>query len=446
MRSDHGCHAPGFILSLTGVALLDLVDIYDSNVGAVSHLMTSRCIGSLVGCLVGGRLFDRYNLQLLLILTVAMMSGTFVFLPLCGNLPLAHCASFINGMGVGAFDTGSQVRLVNIWPVNNGPVLQVFHFSFGVGSLLAPLLAQPFLSGLPRDHLAGNLSDSNTSLPESTSFLNSTVTNYYEESKIQYAFLIVSIYIAVIAVCMTLLYIVDNKETSERQASTQKVHNDVAPSNRDIRFTRTFLALTGIYVFVYVAMECSYGQMLTTFGVKSDLRMTVSSAAYLTQVFFVTFTLARVLAAVMALKVTPFGMLLASNLLLVGTYAILMPWGASSSLLLWVGTAVSGIGQASIYGAAVSFCVEYVVLTNANMSLIIVMSGVGAMLSPVLVGQFIDDFPMVLMYTCFVASLVMALVLILLHLLTRNCEKLCDADKNATRVEEQGSMLTYSKE
>ncbi|KAK8779280.1 hypothetical protein V5799_019372, partial [Amblyomma americanum] len=42
----------GLIIALTGVALLDLVEIYRSDISSVSHLITTRCVGSLVGSLV----------------------------------------------------------------------------------------------------------------------------------------------------------------------------------------------------------------------------------------------------------------------------------------------------------------------------------------------------------------------------------------------------------
>ncbi|XP_064468125.1 sodium-dependent glucose transporter 1B-like isoform X1 [Ornithodoros turicata] len=423
-----GCAGLACIMSLTGVALLDLHELYDASIGAVSHLMTSRSVGTLVGSLVGGHLFETCNKQLVITLTVALMSGTFVFLPLSVNLYLAYLASFLNGVGVGGFDTGALVLLIKLWPDNPGPAQHIYHFCFGVGSLLAPLLAQPFLSVDAHD------SDPNATSNHSLFSTSPTVDDFpvssrssatTPESRIHYAFLIVTIYLAAVVVFLAVLYIVDkskNYDTVVRQTKDTEAVQSSAAS--DVRFSRILIGLAGVYIAAYVTMECAYGHMLTTFGVKSDLHMPKSTAVYLTEFFFATFTAAGVLAALVAMKVSPFGLLLASKVTLLFAFCVLSVWGAKSSVVLWVGTALSGLGQAVIYGGVVSFCADYMEVTSNMMSVIVFTDGFGAMLAPVLVGPFIERFPMVLMYLCLALAIAMSIIFIVLHLLTRKRNKL----------------------
>ncbi|XP_064468128.1 sodium-dependent glucose transporter 1B-like isoform X3 [Ornithodoros turicata] len=376
----------------------------------------------------GGHLFETCNKQLVITLTVALMSGTFVFLPLSVNLYLAYLASFLNGVGVGGFDTGALVLLIKLWPDNPGPAQHIYHFCFGVGSLLAPLLAQPFLSVDAHD------SDPNATSNHSLFSTSPTVDDFpvssrssatTPESRIHYAFLIVTIYLAAVVVFLAVLYIVDkskNYDTVVRQTKDTEAVQSSAAS--DVRFSRILIGLAGVYIAAYVTMECAYGHMLTTFGVKSDLHMPKSTAVYLTEFFFATFTAAGVLAALVAMKVSPFGLLLASKVTLLFAFCVLSVWGAKSSVVLWVGTALSGLGQAVIYGGVVSFCADYMEVTSNMMSVIVFTDGFGAMLAPVLVGPFIERFPMVLMYLCLALAIAMSIIFIVLHLLTRKRNKL----------------------
>ncbi|CAN8022462.1 unnamed protein product, partial [Ixodes persulcatus] len=48
-----GSFGMGLVMSLTGVALLDLVEIYESDVKTVSHLTTTRSVAVLTGSLLG---------------------------------------------------------------------------------------------------------------------------------------------------------------------------------------------------------------------------------------------------------------------------------------------------------------------------------------------------------------------------------------------------------
>ncbi|EEC20597.1 conserved hypothetical protein [Ixodes scapularis] len=101
-----GSFGMGLVMSLTGVALLDLVEIYESDVKTVSHLTTTRSVAVLVGSLLGAKLYDSYNTQVISILTMVASFATVFMIPLSGHLALAHVMVFVCGLGFGAFDTG----------------------------------------------------------------------------------------------------------------------------------------------------------------------------------------------------------------------------------------------------------------------------------------------------------------------------------------------------
>lgn len=384
----------GLIIALTGVALLDLVEIYGSDISSVSHLITTRCVGGLLGSLLGGKLYDTYNVQTMSILMMLMACVTVLMIPLSGSLPLAHVMVFFYGISSGAFDTGANVWIIQLWPENSSPALQVFHLAFGVGCLVAPLIAEPFLSA------AGHSSLTNLTTTTNVSEYTTSNDTALDESRIYYAFGIASAFHLVLVVAMVALYLIDNADVMQEVAGCKK-----ESSEEEVRFSRILLALLSAYVCVYVALECTTSQMLTAFAVKSELHLSKSVASRVAAVYFFCFASSRLAAALVTIRMSPFRMLVLSHVVLVVAAAVFVVWGATDGAVLWACSALMGIGQAPVYAAVVAWTVAYINISNKMMSIVIITAGIGALSPPLLVGQFLDGSPHLFLYVCFVAVL-----------------------------------------
>lgn len=422
LNLDLGCFGMGLVMSLTGVALLDLVEIYESDVKTVSHLITTRCVAGLVGSLLGGKLYDTYNTQVMSILTMVTAVASVLMIPISGNLALAHFVVFVGGVGFGAFDTGGNVWIIKLWPQNSSPALQVFHLSFGIGCLVAPLLAEPFLSTIPTDD-DEIVTDNPVAFNESTYFLYPTNQTHNltlpVESRVHYAFAIASGFYLIPMISMIVLYFIDNSDFKPPKKNHLEQALDKEEAAEDVRFSRVLLGLLAAYVCVYVALECSSGQMITAYAVKCDLHLAKTTASRIAAVYFLCFAGSRVIAALIAIKVTSYQMLVGSHAILAVTAVVMLMWGNSSEAVLWACAALLGLGQGPIYGAAVAWTVSYINMSNGMMSLIIVTAGVGAMAPSLLVGQFLEYNPSVFLYVCFVTVVLCIVVLLAMFLFTR---------------------------
>ncbi|XP_075558431.1 sodium-dependent glucose transporter 1-like isoform X3 [Dermacentor variabilis] len=85
----------GIVGGILGVALLDLAEIYGTSIGNISYIITTFSVGALVGSLLGGKLHDTYNTQLVSILAMIATSVTVTIFPLGGILVLAHVTAFL---------------------------------------------------------------------------------------------------------------------------------------------------------------------------------------------------------------------------------------------------------------------------------------------------------------------------------------------------------------
>lgn len=129
----------------------------------IKHIYTARYGGYIFGCLIGGFLFDWYNRQFLLFLSIFATSIGIIVMPFCAQLATLMASSAITGITMGFLDTGGNVWCLDLWGRHSAPLMQALHFCFALGALVAPLIAEPFLSpaslsGISPTHNFGNVS------------------------------------------------------------------------------------------------------------------------------------------------------------------------------------------------------------------------------------------------------------------------------------------------
>ncbi|XP_050032898.2 sodium-dependent glucose transporter 1A-like [Dermacentor andersoni] len=419
----------GLITALAGVALLDLGEIYGTNISTISHLITTRSVGGLLGSLLGGKLYDTYNTQLTSILMLLLTSVTVLMVPLSGVLLVAHVMVFFMGLSLGAFGTGANVWIINMWPEDSSPALHIFHFAFAVGSLVAPLIVKPFLSRGGADNSnflreVANLSYSFEPTYNETGSQSSAVKTLSDEgavegsgeSTVYYAFAIVSAFYLFLVLSMALLYCVDNSDFRRRPARGLDGSEAKGSEKReDVRYSRISLALLSVFECVYVALECTTSQMLTTFAVKSDLHFSKPDASRVVAVYFFFFAASRLVAAIVAMKVSSLVTLIFTHAVLVATSAAMTVWCSSNALVLWVGSAITGFGQGPIKAAVVAWTAEYISISNKMMSVVVVTGSIGNLAPALLVGQFIDRSPDSFLYVSLGAVLLSVVIFLVMY-------------------------------
>jgi len=137
----------GLSASLFGPTLLDIVDLYDSSVDAVSLVIIYRALGSMVGAFIAGIILDKFiQYRLYIIFIYVLLMGTACsLLPHLKHLWLYYVISTVESFANGSLDAGGNVLCLDIWRNDNsGPWVHSIHFSFAIGAFLSPILAVPF--------------------------------------------------------------------------------------------------------------------------------------------------------------------------------------------------------------------------------------------------------------------------------------------------------------
>ncbi|CAG2172569.1 unnamed protein product [Oppiella nova] len=100
---------------------------------------TMASLGYLIGSLVGF-LYKYINRQMTLIVMTTILGIFTALMPFCTNVYLLY-------IRCGGWDSSNAVWVFEMWKDKSPPVLQLSQMMFGLGAILAPILARPFVRG-----------------------------------------------------------------------------------------------------------------------------------------------------------------------------------------------------------------------------------------------------------------------------------------------------------
>ncbi|EFA74959.1 hypothetical protein PPL_11993 [Heterostelium album PN500] len=219
-----------------------------------------------------------------------------------GRVWLAGLLFFFEGVGGGVTDAGLNTMIVWIWKKSVNPFMQLLHFSFGIGALLAPFIVSMIV-----------------------------------ESSLFVKYLVLSM----IMLCSFLPVIL----LRSPPPYNEETETAVTLTKNEKRLRIEVILAVACFLFFYVGAEAGYGGWVFTYA-KSLLNMEDQAAGLLNSLFWTTFTLARLAGVFISMYLTPnVKMFLFSFLLIIAPY---------SEAVLWIATSGLGISLASIFPTCIS--------------------------------------------------------------------------------------------
>ena len=177
---------------------------------------------------------------------------------------------------------------------------------------------------------------------------------------------------------------------------------------------------------------------MTVFGVESSLQLDIQTAAFLSVIFFVPFSLMRFLLIFLSLYLSPIIVLLLSLMMSSFGSLVIIVFGEIHLLCLQVGTAMLGLGLASLFSGAFIWFQTKVNLNNKVGGVFTFFGSAGAQIFLSGVSQLIEDEPRVLPYSVLLSMLACTVLLGLAVGTTKNWEKVnkeMSSDKNQENVD-----------
>lgn len=355
----------GLMIAAEGPTLLKLAEHTSSKLDQISSLFLFGSLGYLLGSYIGGRLYDRVKGHRFMAGVLIFLGITIALVPLASSRWMLFTVALISGLFKGALDVGCNTLLLWVHNETVEPFMNGLHAFFGVGAFISPLIVAQVLS------LTGDI--------------------YW-------------VYWLFAVICFPLaIWIWTLPSPSSRVVPA---HHESAP------FPVLPVLIMVLCFVLYVGGEAGYGAWIYTYSFTLNFGTEVT-AAYLTSAFWGSFTLGRLFGIWFSTRARPITILIldfAGCLLSVG----LILFFPQSRLVLWLGTILFGISQASIFPTFLTLAEEHMHVTGTIAGLFLVGAGVGGMILPWLIGQaFTQVGPGAMMAMIFVGVVLNLLMLIL---------------------------------
>jgi fucose permease len=265
----------------------------------------------------------------------------------------------------------------------------------------------------------------------------------YGFSKVQFTYLMVGLFEFV----MSLVFLGflchnprDAKSKQEDGQGTKKI------SNRALQ--GLLISLMAVFYLLYVGLEVTYGQLVLAFAVHGDLHLAQSSGLVIAVAFWGSFAAMRFASIFFSSGFGPMTMLILNFVFCTVATVLLSTMASHMETALWVGTALLGIGLASIFPTGILWIERYIHVSNKVAAAFVMGASLGEMVCPVVVYQLMVINPAMLMHSAVVINVLCIGTFVALRWLAlRHGEKYCAAINNGYQLasqEEEEEMIDTS--
>jgi MFS transporter, FHS family, Na+ dependent glucose transporter 1 len=328
----------GLTVAAEGPTLLKLAEHTSSALDQINSLFLFSSLGYLVGSYLGGRIYDRVPGHRFMASVLVLLGIMVAMVPLAESRWTLFSIVLVLGLFKGALDVGCNTLLLWVHNEAVGPFMNGLHAFFGVGAFIAPLIVAQVIS----------------------------VTNdiYW----VYWFFAIVTFPLAI--------WIWSLPSPASR----------VVPAHYEKSSFPVLPVMIMVLCFVlYVGGEAGYGAWIYTYAFTLKFGTEVT-AAYLTSAFWGSFTLGRLLGIWISTQWKPLTILYLDFAGCIASVGLVL-FFPQSITMLWIGTILFGISQASIFPTFLTLAEEHMHVTGTIAGLFLVGAGVGGMILPWLIGQ-----------------------------------------------------------
>ncbi|KAM6980789.1 major facilitator superfamily domain-containing protein 4A [Aplochiton taeniatus] len=421
----------GLCIAFLGPTILDLRCQTHSTLQQITWVFFSQQFFLVLGSALGG-LSKKTPVSTLSVLCVSTLTISLVFavIPLCHHVLVLAVAMAISGTAMGAIDTIANLQLVKLYQKDSAVFLQALHLFIGLGALVSPLVADPFLAE-GRCVVGVNMTSNFSISPSDLKHLRSTLAGkrtlhqqashygLYTEgiitTNVSYAFWIMALINLPVPIAVGLLMyrekllpcsrpsprLLDgdtlSSTTSSEEPSTDQGHGGLLDcccyGDRQSRAPYFFLihGLGGAVLFGMDGIIGSYAGFLYTYAVSPPLSLPHKTAGCLTSVFWASITAGRLAAIFLSCRYPNKNLITASLVPTVGVIVIqaMLLMLYTSAVFLFIATCVLGLCISSVYPCMLAFTEGILDYKGCATTVLVTSAGTGEMVLQTIVGLLI---------------------------------------------------------
>jgi fucose permease len=264
----------------------------------------------------------------------------------------------------------------------------------------------------------------------------------YGFNKVQFTYLMVGLFVFTISLVF-LGFLCHNprdpKSKQDEGPGTKKI------SNRALH--ALLISLMAIFFLLYVGLEVTYGQLVLAFAVHGDLQLTQSTGLVIAVVFWGSFAAMRFASIFFSSGFRPITMLLLNFVFCTLGTVLLSTMASHTETALWVGTALLGIGLASVFPTGILWIERYIHVSNKVAAAFVTGASLGEIVCPIAVYRLMVNNPAMLMHSAVLINILCIVTFTALRWLAlRHGEKYCVESNNGYHLasQEEEEMIDTS--
>jgi FHS family Na+ dependent glucose MFS transporter 1 len=336
----------GMDMAVIGPTLPALADQTGSTVGAIGMVFFLSAGGATLGTLLGSWVYDKLPGRF--VLTAAQIaSGALMFLaPHVSWFVLLMGLFVVKGIAGGLINTGANTLMLWTHGEKASPFISALHFFFGLGAFLSPFLLGLLLG-------AGGL----------------YLDGYH----------ILALFDLLVGAVLIL---------SLRPPAPPQKTEKTGAAGYGGRFLVPLVLAAMLFLFFYVSAEITFGGWIFTYAVTLGLADIVR-AAYLTSIFWLTFTIGRLISIPAAVRFAP-RQIIPVALIGCGGFLSLLILFPAAPLAVWIAAAGAGFCMAPLWPSGYTLAGQSVTLTARISGIILLGDSIGGMILPGLTGWIME--------------------------------------------------------
>ncbi|KAK2151062.1 hypothetical protein LSH36_377g03024 [Paralvinella palmiformis] len=389
----------GATQSILGPSLISMGVLLNEDIHTMTTSLTALSLGYLTGAALCGALYDLLNRELLFLLGTATIGISTVMAPSGDYLYLYVMALASLGFFSGGVDTAGQAYVIHLWCRHpyQWVMMLTLHFLWASGSALGPLMIRPFLIDInKRVDEVSNMDYKPCAQNYTPSFAldeNCTDWEYSWELRervavVQYGFMAVGATSIVPVLMFSTTYFLLGPSIQLKERLAPNARQAKKPMQR--RPKCALVAFLVTLFFLYNFVNANMATFLATFAV-GGLHWPNNDGALLTSLYFGANCFGKLLFVYPVLRLKP-EMLNLSEMLTVLCGCLLMFFSSWHVSVLWIATAMVGLGMSSINAACFFWADSHLTVSGKLSSVVMTSGSVGAMVAPVLSGYLFDRY------------------------------------------------------
>ena len=337
----------GLDMAVIGPTLPNLAGQTGSSLGEIGVVFLLGAGGVSLGTLLGGWTLDRTSGRVVLG-SAQIISGSLLFLvPHIRWYALLLALFVVKGIAGGVVGTGANTLIQWTHGAKAGPFVNALHFFFGLGAFLSPFILGLLLSA------GAAYSDAYTLL----------------------ALFDISVGVAVLL------------RLSPPQPP-QTARGEAGDTGTARSYLAPIVVAAMLFLFFYVSAEITFAGWLPTYAVKLGLA-DAALAAYLISLFWLAFTIGRLISIPVAVRFSSAHVLVASLIGCAVFLGLFVVFPASPEVM-WLSAAGVGFSMAPMWPSGYNLAVQSIHLTARRGAVIMLGDSIGGMVLPGLMGLFIE--------------------------------------------------------